>query len=183
MEEQAALPQRAGHDRSTRPADPPVDLAAYDNSPVGRNAALEDVLRSLARSWNTGRPMGRGTGLEAASGWVRQILPDLTELRATGQRAVRAILAGLDSSAISPDDLDRVMGAYAPTTQVWSEHRNLSLNKMMMRDSCDVMLGFSGHNNLAWQRWLTNDEFASQVVAYLQVAMLRLVAEGRQLSY
>jgi hypothetical protein len=166
------------------PAAAPVDPAAFEDTIYGRSDALQSAIKTVATPNDIGRPFGPGFGLETVAGWVHQVVPEPLEFRPIGQRAARAIGDGVKASVMTLDDYKAALGVNDESARRYGLRRlAISGNIKACDESARTLLAIADDdfNNLG--HWFEDDAFALRMVAYFQLAMLRLIASGVPLQF
>lgn len=174
----------ASEERAGLAVTAPVDAALFEDSIYGRSDALQAAIRSIARPEDFGQPFGPGSGLETVAAWVQQLVPDPLEFRPIGQRAAEALIAGIQTSAVTLDSYGRALGVDNASAQRHRPKKRESLSNVRAYDESTRLLVAMSKNDInGMHRWFDDQDFALRMVAYFQLGLLRLLANGQPLQY
>jgi hypothetical protein len=157
----------------------PIRIPDYSDSLEGRAEAATAALATLARAGDAGRPFGPGFGLEQAREWLLQILPNQSELQAVGHVAGDTLIAGFRSKRIDFDSIDRVLGIDQEGVRKFSlSRRQEAANIRAIEGAKETLVAMTGDDLLALRKWHGDARFMAEVLAYHQLAVLRLRLTG-----
>ena len=157
----------------------PIRVLEYSDSLEGRAEAATAALATLARASDVGRPFGPGFGLEQAREWLLQILPNQSELQAVGHAAGDTLVAGFLSKRIDFDTIDKVLGIDGEGVRRFGlSRRQEAANIRAIEGAKETMVAMAGDDLLALRKWHGDARFMAEVLAYHQLAVLRLRLTG-----
>jgi hypothetical protein len=157
----------------------PVHLSDFADSLAGRSDAAIAALATLAQEGDVGRPFGPGFGLEQARGWLLEILSNQSELQAVGGVAGDTLAAGFRSKSVDFDAIDEVLGIDEGARRFGLSRRQQAANIGSIEGSKEVLVAIARDDFAGLKRWLHDVPFMAEVLAYHQLAILRLRAVGR----
>jgi len=153
----------------------PIRVSDYSDSLEGRAEAATAALATLARASDVGRPFGPGFGLEQAREWLLQILPNQSELQAVGHVAGDTLAAGFRSKRIDFDTIDKVLGIDGEGVRRFGlSRRQEAANIQAIEGAKETLVAMARDDLLALRRWHDDVSFMAEVLAYHQMAVLRL---------
>jgi hypothetical protein len=163
----------------------PVRIEDYEDSISGRAEAVKAALSVLARPEDVGRPFGPGCGLELARSWILQLMPRGPELRSVGHDVAETLMAGMWSKQIIFDDIDHVLGINDASRRRFGLSRSQArANIYAIQEPKDILIYFFEENPSkddakSLSRWRHDILLAAEMLAYHQLAVLRLQVVGK----
>jgi hypothetical protein len=155
-------------------------MSDFADSLEGRADAATAALSTLARVNDIGRPFGPGLGLEQVRGWLLQILSNQSELQAVGHVAGDTLVAGFRSKKINFDTIDEVLGIDAEGVRKFGlSRRQEAANIRGIEGAKETIVAMARDDLAGLKKWHGDMSFMAEVLAYHQLAILRLRAAGR----
>lgn len=157
----------------------PIRVSDYSDSLEGRAEAATAALATLARASDIGRPFGPGFGLEQAREWLLQILPNQSELQAVGHVAGDILIAGFRSKSIDFDTIDKVLGIDEDgVRRLGLSRRQEAANIRAIEGAKETLGAMASDDFHALRKWHGDTRLMAEVLAYHQLAVLRLRLTG-----